>query len=130
MEDGGEKLQDLCDALGDWNFSLPVSTSAISGTRCSMLARLLHLFPASSDIRERGGSLKMATDSSKWPGEWHPAQNDVALASEAPDPAHLADFKTRLLASKDARGISNLMHIDLNRRVSRCLLSKSINEET
>ena len=62
--------------------------------------------------------LNMTSSTSKWPGEWHPSRNDVALASEAPDPALLSDFKTRLYASEDARGIQNLMHADLSKKVS------------
>ena len=58
-----------------------------------------------------------SNNTSKWPGEWHPARNDVALASEAPDPALLSDFKTRLLASEDARGMQDMMHIDLSKKV-------------
>jgi hypothetical protein len=108
----------------------PVSTSAILGlapwcARCAPSMGLSRTLPHHEPGRACNSS-SMAADSSKWPGEWHPARNDVALASEAPDPAHLADFKTRLLASAHGRGIPNLMHIDLmNAGVSLCQLSGS-----
>lgn len=61
-------------------------------------------------------TVAMTANNNSWPGDWNPSRNDVALASEAPDPAQLTDFKARLFASEDARGLTDLMHVDLKQK--------------
>lgn len=55
-----------------------------------------------------------------WLAEREPSHNDVEDASQIPERAWLTDFRTCLLASEDAIGTEQLLHIDL--RVSRLLL--------
>ncbi|KAI0105869.1 hypothetical protein F4814DRAFT_429777 [Daldinia grandis] len=53
-----------------------------------------------------------SAQSSSWPGERDPSHQDVASASERPDPTLLSDFKRTLLASSDAIGTEKLFHMD------------------
>lgn len=51
-----------------------------------------------------------------WPGEREPAHDDVAEASDVPEPAYLSEFKSCLLADLEAQdqGYEDLMHLDLH----------------
>jgi len=59
-----------------------------------------------------------ASPSSSWPGEREPSQQDVASASERPEPALLSDFKRALISSSDAVGTEKLFHMDFKTRVN------------
>ncbi|KAI0845334.1 hypothetical protein F5Y00DRAFT_246641 [Daldinia vernicosa] len=59
----------------------------------------------------------LSAQSSSWPGERDPSHQDVASASERPDPTLLSDFKRALLASSDAIGTEKLFHMDLRNHI-------------
>jgi hypothetical protein len=116
-EGEGSRRQGNHDAV-TFLFRLRLGNFGVAARVARFLREPCLVLQPHQEPRRACNSSSMAADFSKWPGEWHPARNDVALASEAPDPAHLADFKTRLLASDSAHGIQNLMHIDLSKSVS------------
>jgi len=55
---------------------------------------------------------------SNWPGEREPSYRDVEAASQVPEAAWLSDFRACLMASEDALGVQDLMHLDLKVRRS------------
>ena len=64
------------------------------------------------------GDVVMAASESSWPGERTLSRNEVASASEVPEPAVVSNFKRSLVAAYGSRDFPKIMNLDLGTKAS------------